>query len=207
MAKFSPILASRIGADAAAGIPKVVEDVRRAVGLIDRYKQISSLGWKAKLKKLDCDIGHAQRVEEFSRTEQAIGVVAKAANELIDAAWKAAEELVVELSAMRLHLPQRKNERHYFSLAGPKRLTLHMHFSNRFTNSIEGTRLTVRIFRAADDWDEESKVEILKKIELWPAFDGEMNVFWKDAALAFSSGAAVLDFAFETFVAALSADQ
>jgi len=54
---FSPILASRLGADAAAGIPKIVEDIRRAVGLVDRYKQISSSAWKDKLKKLDDDLG------------------------------------------------------------------------------------------------------------------------------------------------------
>ena len=46
---FSPILASRIGADARAGITKIVEDIRRAVGLVDRYKQISSSVWKDKL--------------------------------------------------------------------------------------------------------------------------------------------------------------
>src|SRR5205085_8563712 len=48
---FSPILASRLGADAAVGIPMIVEEIRRAVGLVDRYKEISSSGWKDKLKK------------------------------------------------------------------------------------------------------------------------------------------------------------
>jgi len=65
---FSPILASRLGADAAAGITKIVEDIRRAVGLVDRYKQISSAAWRDKLKKFDEDVGHARRVEQFSDT-------------------------------------------------------------------------------------------------------------------------------------------
>ncbi len=116
---FSPILASRIGADATAGVPKVVNDIRRAVGLVDRYKQISTSVWKDKLKKLDEDVGHRRRVEEFSRTAEAVGVVSKAAIELMDDAWQTASGIVTELSSMKLRLPERKtNERHYFVLEG-----------------------------------------------------------------------------------------
>jgi len=50
---FSPILASRLGADAAVGIPRIVEEIRRAVGLIDRSKQLSTAAWKDKLRRLD----------------------------------------------------------------------------------------------------------------------------------------------------------
>jgi hypothetical protein len=204
---FSPILASRLGADAADGIPKIVEDIRRAVGLVDRYKQLSSSLWKDKLKKLDEDVGHAKRVEQFSGTTQAVELVSKVAIELIDQAWQTAETLVSELSALKLHLPPRKNEQHYFVITGPKRLTLHINFSNVVVNSVDRARLKVTIFRAKDDWDEKSENQILEKYDFRPAFDKEMKVFWKDSDLTFGNGTAILDFAFDKFVAALSADQ
>ncbi len=140
---FSPILASRLGADAAVGVPRIVEEIRRAVGLIDRSKQLSTAAWMEKA--------------DFSATSEAVELVTKVAFEIIDDAWKAAEQLTTELSAMKLHLRPRKSERHYFAVTGPKRLTLHLHFSNAFGNSIEGTRLRIAIFRAKDDWDDKSK--------------------------------------------------
>lgn len=205
---FSPILASRLGADAAAGIPKIVEEIRRAVGLVDRYKQISASGWKDKLKRLDEDLGHARRVETFSRTGDAVGVVANAAVKIIDEAWKMAAEFVANVSTLKLHLPERRqNEQHYFTISGPRLLTLNIYFSNKYTNSLDGTGLKVTIFRARDDWDDQSKHQILEKYDLNPTFDKEMNLLWTDSTMMFSTGAALLDFAFEKFVAALSADR
>ncbi len=47
----------------------------------------------------------------------------------------------------------------------------------------------------------------MEQFELHPRFDKEMKVFWKDSDLTFANGTAILDFAFDKFVAALSADQ
>jgi hypothetical protein len=204
---FSPILASRLGADAAVGIPKIVEEIRRAVGLVDRYKQLSSSEWKDKLKKLDENLGHERRVEQFSSTTEAVELVSRVAIELIDQAWDTAGKFVSELSAVKLHLPPRKNERHYFVITGPKRLTLHLHFSNLYSNSVERARLRVVIFRAKDDWDEQSENQILEKYEFHPAFDTGMKVFWTDSEQTFASATALLDFAFDKFITALGADK
>jgi hypothetical protein len=206
---FSPILASRIGADARAGIAKIVEDIRRAVGLVDRYKQISSSVWKDKLKKLDDDIGHARRVEQFSRTVEAVQLVSKVADEIIDEARTMAEHMVAELSTLKLQIPQQAGSRfrHSFTLAGPNRLTLHLHFSNDITNSLDRAVLAVRIIRARDEWDQESKINIVERYELRPAFDKEMKVFWTDSKLTFATGTALLDFTFDRFVTALTNDR
>jgi hypothetical protein len=64
----------------------------------------------------------------------------------------------------------------------------------------------VIIFRAKDDWDAQSATEILEKYELRPAFDKQMKIIWTDSTLTFATGTALLDFAFEKFVAALEAD-
>jgi hypothetical protein len=204
--EFSPILASRLAGDASAGIPKIVNDIRRTVGLVDRYKQISS-AWKQKLKKLHEDVGHARRVAQFSGTEEAVALVSKVALEIIDEAWRTAEQLVSDLSALKLHLSQRKSDRHYFAISGPNALTLHLHFNSPFTNSIEATRLRIAIFRAADDWGDRSEMQILEKYELRPGFDREMKVFWMSSDLTFATGTALLAFAFDKFVSALSGDQ
>jgi hypothetical protein len=139
-------------------------------------------------------------------TGEAVEVVSKVACELIDEAWKTAEKLVTDLSSVRLHLPPRKTERHYFVITGPRRLTLHVHFSNVFINSIERARLKVTIFRAKDDWDEESENEIFETYDFRPKFDKEMRVYWTDSNLTFTTTTTLVDFAFDKFATALEAD-
>ena len=63
------------------------------------------------------------------------------------------------------------------------------------------------IFRAKDDWDEESENEILEQYEFRPAFDKQMKVFWADSELTFATPTALLDFAFDRFVTLLGADK
>ena len=41
--KFSPILAGRLGAIAADGVQKVVDEIRRAIEVSDRTRQISAV--------------------------------------------------------------------------------------------------------------------------------------------------------------------
>jgi hypothetical protein len=43
--------------------------------------------------------------------------------------------------------------------------------------------------------------------ELVPDFDKEMKVFWRDSTMTFSTGIALVDFAFDKFVSALSCDR
>ncbi len=120
-----------------------------------------------------------------------------------------AQRMAVELSTLKLQLPQHPHDKtsHSFALTGPKRLTVHLYFSNDILNSIERAKLSVRILRAKDDWDPESKIQILERYELRPAFDKEMKVFWTDSKVTFATGAALIDFAFDRFVAALINDR
>jgi len=114
---------------------------------------------------------------------------------------------MTQLSSVKFHLVQRKNERHYFAITGPNRLTLHLYFHSPVVNSIQRTVLRVTIFRGKDDWDENSEIQILEKYELKPGFDKQMKIFWRDSELTFAIGTALLDFAFDKFVSALSADR
>jgi TIR domain len=200
---FSPILASRLGADAALGVDRIVEEIRRAVGLVDRLREISSSGWKAKLRKLDEDVAHARKVETFSATGEAVELVSRVAIELIDEAWETGKKLIGEFSALKLSLPARKSERQYFTINGPNRLIL----SIRFVNSIEGARLKLGIFRWKDEWDENSKTEELEHHEFHPNFDKQMKILWVSPNLTFASPTALLDFAFDRFVNVLVSER
>ena len=148
-------------------------------------------------------------MEQFSRTVEAVQLVSKVADEIIDEARTMAEHMVAELSTLKLQIPQQAGSRfrHSFTLAGPNRLTLHLHFSNDITNSLDRAVLAVRIIRARDEWDQESKINIVERYELRPAFDKEMKVFWTDSKLTFATGTALLDFTFDRFVTALTNDR
>jgi hypothetical protein len=63
------------------------------------------------------------------------------------------------------------------------------------------------IFRDRDDWDDQSEIQIFEKYEFEPAFDKEMKVFWKNEAMTFATGTALLDFAFDKFVSILGAER
>ena len=86
-------------------------------------------------------------------------------------------------------------------------MTMHLHFSNVYVNTLEHARLRLMIFRAKDDWDEKSKNTTFEKYEFRPAFDKEIKVFWTDSTLSFASASALLDFAFDKFVTTLEADR
>ena len=204
---FSPILASRLGADAALGVHRIVEEIRRAVGLVDRLREISSSGWKTKLRKLDEDVVHARKVETFSATGEAVELVSRVATELIDEAWETGTKLIGELVALKLNLPARKGEQQYFTINGPNRLILSIRFDNRFVNSIEGARLRMAIFRWKDDWDENSKTEELEHYEFQPNFDKQMQILWVSPDLTFANPTALLDFAFDRFVNVLASER
>jgi len=73
---FSPILAGRLGAIALEGVPKVVSEIRRAIEVSNRTREISAVDsviQKAKL--LDQTLQERNHNERLSRCEEGVAIV------------------------------------------------------------------------------------------------------------------------------------
>jgi len=74
--KFSPILAGRLGAIASDGIQKVVSEIRRAIEVSDRTRQISTFdSIVQKALSLDQTLAERNLNERLSRCEEGVAIV------------------------------------------------------------------------------------------------------------------------------------
>lgn len=195
---FSPILAGRLGVPSADGIERIILEIKRAVGLTQRVRDLSQSRWKEKFALLDEDVAHRKAVAARSGTVEGVRQVTEIGRKIIAAGRDRAEELKRTLTTIGLHLPERSQGLDSFSIRGPGLICLHMSFSAPVTNSVDHISLRVGFFRDKDVFDERD-FEQIEVLELAPAFDREFKVSWKDVTHTFSNGEAVLDFAFDRF--------
>ncbi len=198
---FSPILATRVGVSTDRGIEQVVHEIKRAVGLVDRYKGLEASAWKSKFAALNADIAHKKAAEALSRTNEGVEIVFVAAHDIIAAARARAEDLIKNVNAFGLRIIEgtKKNDPNFVGVGGPKRLCLTFSFSSQYTNSVDHSRLSIRIIRERDYFDDPNSISCISVIDLMPQFDHEFKVYWQYGDRIFSTGNAVLDFGFEIF--------
>jgi hypothetical protein len=206
---FSPIFAGRVAVSASEGIERVVEQIRRAVGFVDQFKDISASGWEDALLALEGDISHNRKVKQYSGTSDAVREVTKVARDIMAEARVKAEEMCARLSTLKLEIVDAEGVRGsvVFTLRGPNRLDLHLCFETSSVNSLTDAELSVGIMRRRDRWREGAECGPLEEFQFKPAFDREMKVYWTGKDLTFTDRTNLLDFAFGRFVRALANDK
>lgn len=197
---FSPILSSRLGVSTDSGLDKVVREIKRAVGLVDRFKGMEQEAWKQKFDSLNADLAHRKKVQERSQTIEGVEEVRRVARDIIAEGRKRAEDLIQSMSSFQLRIKEsgRQANPESLTLVGPGLITLNLSFSAPFTNAVDRCRLRIGLFRDKDPFDDQV-FDTLERIELEPHYDREFKVFWKSETHAFSTGDAILDFCFEKF--------
>ena len=75
-------------------------------------------------------------------------------------------------------------------------MVMDLSFEAQATNSVERCKFTVRLFLKGD-YNREPEVN--GDFEFLPKFDRELNVYWQGSGKTFTTGDALLDFAFECF--------
>jgi hypothetical protein len=195
---FSPILSGRLGVLYADGIERIISEIKRAVGITERVRDLAQIKWKQRFASLDNDLSHQKAVEARNRTVEGVNQVTEIARQIIATGRERAEELKRSLDAIGLHLPERSQGLDSFSVRGPGLICLHLSFSAPVTNAVDRISLRIGLFRDKSAFDDR-EFEKIEVIELSPKFDREFKVFWQDGTHTFSNGDAILDFAFDRF--------
>jgi hypothetical protein len=200
VSRFSPILAARFAVSTNAGIPKVVEEIKKAVSFAGRYKFLEETAWKEKLLILDKNRAHRKKVEQIFGTEKGVEQVRKSAQDIISNARLRTEDLIKELTTIGLRIEDSSGRRDVDSLTiyGPQIIFLHFNFHCSYSNAADHARFSIIIGKGSSRYSQE-KPKILEKFEFIPDLDQDMKVLWRVEKQAFL-GSSILDFAFDKFV-------
>ena len=194
---YSPILASRLAVSSADGLDKIIDEIKRAVGLTERVRDLQQSKWKEKFSTLDEGICHKKAVETLYYSTQGVLKVTTAARPIISEAQKRAETLVKSCPNLRINFNINSSDQDSFSLHSPVGIWLNFYFSTLTINSLQNCTFRIHFYKPINFHT--NKFETIYLLELLPQFDKEMNVFWQDHTHTFSSTDAILDFAFEKF--------
>jgi hypothetical protein len=105
VAKFSPILAGRLAARAADGVPQVVAEIRRAIEVSTRTREISaSDSVLQKAKSVSRALEEKQNAEYLLRTVEGVSLILKSEVELTDYFVKFSFKLEEETQGLRLNV-------------------------------------------------------------------------------------------------------
>lgn len=201
---FSPILAGRLGVSTDVGLENVILEIKRAVGLADRIRDIGRSAWKAKFEAIDADLQHRRASEQRAKTVSGVEEVRLAARAIVLDARTRGKSLGESMASFTVEERHRGGtpDAESMTLHGPKRISLHLSFTAPVTNSVQHTKLQVGIFRDNDDFDDQGFQQILRE-DFDANYDHEFKIYWSNSTHTFSTGDALLDFFFEKFADAV----
>jgi hypothetical protein len=197
---FSLILAGRLAVSAGRGILPVVNEIKRAVGLLDRQKGLEA-AWKEKFASLDADVTHRKAAEALAGSTDGVQQVTRVARKIIAEARIRADELT-KLNSLVLKVSDVPNltNADRICIDGPKLLSMHLWFQAHAVNSVQSCELLVYFYRQKDFFDDDAEqTGTLQHFEFRPWFDRELKIYWQGNGKIFASGSALLDFAFSHF--------
>jgi hypothetical protein len=192
---FSPILAGYPGISTDHGMARVVNEIKRALALVDRYKGLQEAAWKEKFSSLDADWKHRNAANALARTTDGVQQATKVAHEIIAEARSRVEELKA-LEVVKLSVSDRFSGLFRTFVEGPRGIAMNVFFEAPVTNAVDCCKLRVLI--------QHRRGEIIREFEFLPKFDRELKVYWQGSDKTFATGGALLDFVFACFADLLS---
>ena len=147
---YSPILASRLAVSTTAGLTRVLEEIRIAVGVSKRQQELTALDIAAQsVEALRQTVVEYQHAEQLSRSEQGANIVRNS----VESLWETVQKVfyVDPKSAASPKFRCRRpvpNDMYVSTVHG---MCMNLHLTNLFLNSVVDTRLEIKIFRR--DWD------------------------------------------------------
>lgn len=194
---FSPILASRLAVSTGLGIEKIVQEIKKSVGVVGRYKTLEKDAWTEKFLNLDKDLGHRKAAEKLSFSTEGVRQVGISGRNVIAEARERVEGLKKQLSSFGFRFYGDKIDPDSVGIIGPSDIFLYIGYHCSSINNADDARLIVKVFKGRDSYTNDRSVT-LEKFEFTPGFDRELKVFWS-AGERKMVNTAVLDFAFEMF--------
>ncbi len=175
----SPILATRFAVSKTAGLPKVLEQIRRAVSVSERQRELTAIDLAAqRVEALKQTMAESQRAETLLRSEQGANLVRSS----IDNLWETVQKVLSADSdasaAIKFQCQRKVWSSMYVSTV--RGMYLNLHPTNVHMNSVANTRLEVKIFQR--HWDDvgqpASAVMPRHETEFQPTFRSGDQVVW-----------------------------
>jgi len=186
--KFSPILAGRLGVSTDRGIEGVVYEIKRAVGLVDRVRELHSEPWNEKFATLNADLKHERAAKALAQSSDGVQQATKAARDVIAEARVRTELLSKQVDAFEIKVNPATNL-DGICVSTPQ-LSMVISFNVVWPSSIDGSKINVRFFR---------HLEITEEYDILPMFDRQLQVCWQRSHGDPITGSALLDEIFEHF--------
>ena len=151
MKAYSPILASTLAVSTTAGLPKVLEEIRLAVDVSKRQRELTALEIAAQsVETLRQTAAAQQHVAELSRSEHGANLVRSS----IDSVWETIQKAlyVDPASSVTPKFQCQRPVPNSMYVSTVRGMVMNLHATNvHVINSVTDTRLEVKIFRR--DWD------------------------------------------------------
>lgn len=178
VARYSPILAGRLAAQASRKVAAVVDEIKVAVGASNRMSVLTGLSAvKARFLSLDKERQHQRRAEQLSSTQEGADMARDAARDLLTRLESQLSEIQVEMSDLQLRVKRTVDS---LSVRASPGVCVSIRFDNTIINSLSDAQLRVVAFRPRNPFFEEDRdPEILARKDFTPYFDSEEKVVWR----------------------------
>jgi hypothetical protein len=180
---FSPVLAGRVAAMAANGIAAVFSDIRRAVDVSARTRELLTTdSVMNRVRDLDSSIKDQRQAALLSNSEKGVEIVKKEAEQVV----AAIEDLVTQSNSgannlkFQLRRPNAVARYRDFGIVVQTIYGLHLEtaFMNDCVNSIENATLRVAIYRARTVLFGDVETKKIEEILYKPMFTNGERAVW-----------------------------
>lgn len=181
--KFSPILAGRLGANAAEGVEKVVSEIRRAVEVSDRTREISATdSIIERARQLDRTLQETRNQERLSRSEEGVSMVKAGFGTLISGIEAALNEVKKTSQVLQFSVAQSSHSLgDLFIVRANYGVALHVLLTGLGGNYTYETELHGILFkRDVRYFDQEQRANRLRELTFKPIFRLPSQLAWTD---------------------------
>lgn len=176
---YSPILAGRLAVSAAEGIDRVVESIKRAVGLTERVREFSQFdALTLRMKRLDLTLKTKKAADAKLWTEQGVREVEAEAEKVCSLLKEQFEKVGAEAGQLKFGFHSDMGD---FDIRGPFRLRLRIRLSSHAMNNATDARLECVFYQSApmpDFTEERREPHRLHERSFRPYFGEEGQPVW-----------------------------
>jgi len=173
VAEYSPMLASKIAVSDSEGLSKVIEEIKLAVSVSDRKRELTTLDTvMQRVEAFRQTMAERQRAEQLLRSEEGVKLVL----ESIENVWKTIQTAFSQSadSAAPVRFQCKKSTIGTMLVSTVHGMVLALHATNVHLNSVSNARLQAKIFQRHFELREMIKYEI----DLKPTVRGNDEVVW-----------------------------
>lgn len=179
--QYSPILGSKLSVSADEGLSKVVEEIRLAVDVSERKRQLTILeSTTQKLKLLEQSLKERKDSDTLLCTEEGVSLINRALAELYNAIEKALGDSSSGSTVMSFRFF--RSAENVFRVFGPYRIELHFGVSGMYANHAANSVLCIRMIVGASRVFNKEREDV-EDIEFKPAFKAGKKAFWSSDRL------------------------